>query len=210
MSKRKWEKWWEGHAPEDFLRGGDAEFLTLRHTMFKMVADIAREVGGSVLDVGCATCVPYPYFKERGMEYTGLDLTEKFLDHAKILYPEINVCTGNIIDGIYPDNSFDTVICINTFVNFNPREYREILSQLIRISRKQVLIVFEKLPWYKPMTVKKGRHFYTVRYNHDDLVSQIESKGKVKNLRVIKIKDGERMRSEAIYQITIDPLQGET
>jgi len=173
--------------------------------MFEMMANIIHEVGGSVLDVGCATCVSYPYFKERGIKYTGLDLTEKFIDYARELYPEIDVCLGNIIDGIYPDSSFGTVICINTFVNFNPEERHEILNQLIRISRKQVLIVFEKEPWDKPMVIKKGKYFYTVRYNKEDLINQIKINGKVKDLEIIKIKDGKRIRSEVIYKIIINP-----
>lgn len=204
MSLRDWEKWWRDYAPQDFLRNGEAEFLTLRNAMFVMVADFALEVGGSVLDVGCATCVPYPYFKERCIEYTGLDITEKFISHAKLLYPEINVCLGNIVDGIYPDDSFDTVICINTFVNFNPEERHEIIKQLIRISRKQVLIVFEKEPWSKPMQIKKGEFFYTVRYNKYDLEKIIKTNNKVKDLKIIKIENGESIRSESIYIIRMN------
>jgi len=171
--------------------------------MFKLVADIVQEVGESVLDVGCASCVPYPHFKERGIKYTGLDLTKKFLDHAKEVHPEIEVCHGNIIDGIYPDGTFDAVICINTFVNFKPEEYHDILNQLIRIARKQVLIIFEKEPWDDPMAIKKGEHFYTIRYNREDLVTKIENNEKVKDLQIINIENGEIMRSETIYKISL-------
>lgn len=168
-----------------------------------MVADIVQEAGESVLDVGCASCVPYPYFKEKGIKYTGLDLTKKFLDHAKELYPEIDVCLGNIIDGIYQDCAFDAVICINTFVNFKPEEYHEILDQIIRIAGKQVLIIFEKEPWGNPMAIKEGEHFYTIRYNKEDLVNKIKNNEKVKDLEIINIEGGESMRSETIYKISL-------
>lgn len=194
---RDWEKWWRDHAPLDFLR------WEKRTPMFEMVAEIASEVGGSVLDVGCASCIPYPYFKKRGIKYTGLDLTKKFLDHAKELYPEINLHHGNIIDSPFPNCSFDTVLCINTFVNFNPDEYQEILNRIIRIAKKQVVIVFEKEPWIKPMQIKKGELFYTVRYNKDELMKTIKNNSKVKDLEIIILENGEYMRSEAIYLIKL-------
>ena len=185
MTVRQWEKWWEEHAPLDFLRSKS------RAWRFEIASQVAAEVGGSALDVGCASCAAYPYFKKVGVKYTGMDITQKFLDYARTLYPEVDVRRGNIVDPPFQDNSFDTVFCINTFVNFHPNEYHIALNNIIRLARKRVMLTFYKTPWNKPMSVRKGEYFYSIRYNKDDLMTKIKSNEKTEELLIRKIRGDE-------------------
>ncbi len=57
---------------------------------FKILAEIGDLRGKKILDVGCGFGDFYGYLKERGIEtdFTGYDVTPKFIDVAKKKYPE--------------------------------------------------------------------------------------------------------------------------
>ncbi len=69
----------------------------------------------TVLDVACGTCVNWECWKEMGIDckYTGFDLTQQFLDHARSLYGhEIGLEQGYAqeLKDKFAAESFDVVI----------------------------------------------------------------------------------------------------
>lgn len=154
MAQHKpWEDWWDKEAETDFLRWPGAENQPIRVRM----CNEAGKVGGSVLDVGCATCIDYPRLKRLGLKYTGIDVTSKFISRAKELYPEIDVRVANVLDLPFADDGFDVVYANNVVQHLKPNEYPRALKEMWRVARKLLL-------------VSTNRHFI---YSNGKLISRI-------------------------------------
>src|SRR5512133_764438 len=66
----------------------------------EMLRRFAQEVGDRrpVWDLCCGPGQTANYLKNLGMEISGLDLSEKILEQARTIHPEIRFCKGNILD----------------------------------------------------------------------------------------------------------------
>ena len=96
--------------------------------------------GAKVLDVGCASGGFFNIMRtlEPLIEYTGVDIAEPAIALARQKYPDGKF---EVIDGIdlpYDDNKFDIVHCTKVLVN-EPR-YKEILTEMYRVSKRFVII----------------------------------------------------------------------
>ena len=71
---------------------------------------ISREIGSNkkVIDVGCGTG-KFAQFLDKTCEYNGIDLNEKFVEHAK--NKGLNIKTGNLLDEKNYSLCDVTVIC---------------------------------------------------------------------------------------------------
>jgi len=60
----------------------------------------SREIGTRrpVWDFGCGTGQTAQYLRTLGIEISGLDLSEKILEHARTIHPEIHFRKGNILE----------------------------------------------------------------------------------------------------------------
>lgn len=134
--RRSWEDWWEREAEADFLRWPGAENQPRRVRM----CNEAAKVGGSVLEVGCATGIDYPRLKRLGLKYTGIDVTSKFISRAKELYPEIDVRVANVLDLPFADDSFDVVYANDVVQHLDPKEYPKALREMWRVAQKLLLV----------------------------------------------------------------------
>ena len=133
---RSWESWWERDGEVNFMRRPGAE----NHPIRVRMSEEAAKVGGSVLDVGCATGIDYPRLKRLGLKYTGVDVTNKFILRAKELYPEIDVRVANALDLPFSDGSFDVVFSNGMIQHLAPNEYPKALREMWRVARKLLLV----------------------------------------------------------------------
>lgn len=200
MSERRpWEEWWDETAPINFRRHNSA--MKKSHETNKEIVGAVAEVGGSVLDVGCATGITYEYIKPTGIEYVGVDFTEKFLVWARELNPEIDVRIGSAFDLPFPDGSFSTVFCKAVLEHQHPDDYPKIVREMARVAEKQVIIGFFMAPRGKTtilLTKKEG--LYANRYGKKEVVDLIESLDGFKSLRIIEDLGP---RKDAVYIVTL-------
>lgn len=197
--RRQWEEWWDAEAPVNFRRHDSA--MRKSHETNKVIAGAVAEVGGSVLDVGCATGITYEYIKPTGVKYTGVDFTKKFLVQAKKLNPEINVRFGSAFDIPFPNGSFSTVFCKAVLEHQHPDDYPKIIREMFRVAEKQVIIGFFMAPRGKTtilLTKKEG--LYANRYGKKEVVALIESLDGFKKLRIIEDLGPRR---DAVYIVTL-------
>lgn len=156
IRKRDWRDFHEEFHNTSFLRKIDRTKAPIR----LMIADEASKVGKSVLDVGCLSGIDYPIHLDKGLDYTGIDVAPKFLEHAKTLYPKINVRVGDILSIPYPDMSFDTVYCKDVLELMPPEQWKIAINELWRVSRRLMMIAFCEPPWDDPtnhFTIKRGK-----------------------------------------------------
>ena len=168
MKKTTWDK----RSP-DFLRKENQ--LRMDEPVRQMIADKVADSCSSVLDVGCASCISYPYFKEAKVKYTGIDFTEQFIDRAKELYPRIKAIKMDATKMLFSDNSFDAVYCKAVIEHIPPYDLRMVLGEMCRVARKLVLIAFFLAPTNEQTDYRwhhKGA--WINRYFKEDLLEILE------------------------------------
>lgn len=163
------ESAWEKTKSKDFLR----EERQINHPIRKMIRDNAA--GKSVGDFGCASCIDYPMWVNAHYDYTGIDFTEKFLEHAKSLHPNIKLIKSDIINVNLPEKHFDTSYCKDIFEHQPPDKYREVLREMWRLTNKALMVAFYIAPTDKPTRYElvKGIH-YKNHYNKQEIINAFQ------------------------------------
>jgi len=102
----------------------------------------------SVLDVGCGEGFTLARLQKEkiGKEWQGIEPDETARELGKKLYPKVDIKTGDIYSLPYKSNSFDLVMATEVLEHLeNPKKaYRE----LLRVSKKYVLISVPNEPWF--------------------------------------------------------------
>ncbi len=136
------EKWWElSDAPlvdHMFMRGIDPHDQPIRCR----IRDEAVANGTSVLDVGCATGIDYPLYREAGLRYVGVDFTYKLLLGALKHTPDVTVVQGDGKKLPFKNESFDSVYSKDMLVHLPPDAYKKVLEEMWRVTRKVLMIGF--------------------------------------------------------------------
>ena len=136
------EKWWElSDAPlvdHMFMRGIDPHEQPIR----VRIRDETKANGNSVLDVGCATCIDYPLYREAGLQYVGVDLTYKLLAGALKHTPDVPVVQGDGKKLPFQNESFASVYSKDMLVHLPPDAYKKVLEEMWRVTRKVLMIGF--------------------------------------------------------------------
>jgi len=102
----------------------------------EMLLRFAKEVGDRkpVWDFGCGPGQTTKFLKDLGVEISGLDLSEKILEQAKAIHPEIHFRKGNILDLEFEKDSIAAVVAFYAIVHFTREQvglaFREIFSVL--------------------------------------------------------------------------------
>jgi len=198
---RSTDRYW-GTLPTDFLR---EKYLKDPNPQYHEISEIISKIGGSALDVGCASCIMYLLLIKRGISYFGVDITKKFLDHAKKIYPNIKVRQGSILDLPFSVRSFDTVFCKSLMLHLNPEDMPKAIAEMMRVASRYAIIGFRRAPG---MTLMKqirykdqGGCFY-VTYRREDVEKAIKSNSRFKSLELLPSKPY-RGTAGAIYIIEL-------
>jgi ubiquinone/menaquinone biosynthesis C-methylase UbiE len=126
---------------------------------------------GALLEIGCGEGLFLARVgaQEPGLALSGIDNNEQRVRQAaQRLGPACAVTRGDAARLVFPDGSFDTVVCVNVLFNLDsPETVRSVLSEMARVCRRDgtVIIDFRNgrnpllrlkyacAPWYDP-TVK--------------------------------------------------------
>lgn len=180
MSKRMWERWWEhgtsGDFPRRYVKKWKGEEIQWSNSPVRKIIQQEGLEGESVLDVGCATCIDYEYFKDTGVHYVGVDLTERYLTAARSLYPGIDVRQGNVTQGLpFSDKSFDMVYLKSVIEHLHPDEWRKAVGEIWRVARLKILLAFFIPPRDEEATyVYREEGFWNNRLDRRELLRHLE------------------------------------
>ena len=98
--------------------------------------------GDKVLDLGCGNGRYLPLFRENGVEYFGMDFSEKLIELAKNKYPEANFITGDALTLPFPENFFNKVYGIAILHHIPSEEFRlRFLKEIKRILKPGGLLI---------------------------------------------------------------------
>ena len=95
----------------------------------------SQEVGDRrpVWDCGCGPGQTTKYLKDLGIEISGLDLSEKILEQARTIHPEINFKKGNILELGFENESIDGVVAFYAIVHFTKEQVGIAFREAFRV-----------------------------------------------------------------------------
>ncbi len=161
----------------------------------------------SVLDIPSGLCTDFFGFKKDriDIEYFAMDITEKLVEQAK--KRGINCTQGNIQKISLTDNYVDVCYCRHILEHLD--YYEKAINELIRVAKKEVLIVFFIKPTDKKDVIDFTYGHHNNCYNKEKFENFI-----LQNKKVEKIEWQEVNQFESIIHIYIkhekDPAYSKT
>jgi len=108
-----------------------------------VLAELEKENFNDLLDCGCGTAPMLTLLKEKypDKHYAGIDLTPKMIEVAKAKnMPEVELLVGDCENPPYPDNSFDVLICCQSFHHYpNPQHFFDSAYRILRPNGRLIL-----------------------------------------------------------------------
>lgn len=183
--------------------------------------------GDRVLDLGCGNGRYYELFKNKEIDYIGIDNSERLISIAQRKYPMISFQVADALKLPFPDNCFDKICSMAVLHHIPSKEFRsEFLKEAKRVLKKDGILIFTVWKFHQLKEIyslikysilkligKSKLDFKDImkhwgketdRYYHwfskKELVALVKKAGfKVKKIGVIKNK---RRNRQNIYLIT--------
>jgi ubiquinone/menaquinone biosynthesis C-methylase UbiE len=95
-----------------------------------------------VWDLGCGPGQTTKFLKNLGIEISGLDLSEKNLEQARIIHPEIHFQKGNILDLEFKNNSIAGVAAFYAIVHFTEKQVETAFREVFRVLQPGGIFLF--------------------------------------------------------------------
>jgi SAM-dependent methyltransferase len=95
----------------------------------------AQEIGGRrpVWDFGCGPGQTTQYLTNMGIDISGLDLSERLLERARMIHPEIRFRKGNILDLEFENGSIAGAVVFYAIVHFSEEQVRRACREVFRV-----------------------------------------------------------------------------
>ena len=108
-----------------------------------ILEELEKEPFKDLLDAGCGPAPMISLLSEKypDRKYTGLDLTPAMIEQAKQKnIPNTTFVVGDCENFPFPDNSFDAIICANSFHHYpNPQAFFDSIKRCLRPNGKLIL-----------------------------------------------------------------------
>ena len=95
----------------------------------------SQEIGDRrpVWDFGCGPGQTTKYLKNLGVEISGLDLSEKILEQARTIHPEIHFQKGNILELEFENGSIAGAVAFYAIVHFTEEQVGIACREVFRV-----------------------------------------------------------------------------
>ncbi|MEK7559254.1 MAG: class I SAM-dependent methyltransferase [Patescibacteria group bacterium] len=112
----------------------------------------------TVLDVGCGEGFTLNRLSEEGIgkKLEGVDFQEKAIEIGKKLHPDLTLKQGDIYKLEYKNNSFDLVMATEVLEHL--KDPLKGLKELIRVSRKYILLSVPNEPFFMGANFLRGKN----------------------------------------------------
>ena len=125
----------------------------------RTVIDTIKPLGvKSILDVGCGEGFTLSQLKKETsfQKLEGVDAVKESITVGKKLHPDLPLKLGDIYDLDYKDNSFDILLCTEVLEHL--AKPADALKELIRVSKKYVLVTVPNEPWFTISRILRGKN----------------------------------------------------
>lgn len=146
----------------------------------------------SILDAGCGEgfTLNKLYQNKIGQKLEGIEFSKDAVEIGRKLHPHLSLREGDIYKLPFKDNSFDLVL--STEVLEHLKEPEKALKEIIRVSRKYILLSVPNEPFFMLSNFLRGKNI--TRWGNDiEHINYWTSQGfekfvKKENVRIIKVK----------------------
>lgn len=109
-----------------------------------MLCKFSKEIGNRrpVWDFGCGPGNTTRYLKNLGVEISGLDLSEKILEEARIIHPEIRFRRGNILKLKFKNETIAGVVAFYAIVHFTEEQVCRAFREVFRVLQPGGIFLF--------------------------------------------------------------------
>lgn len=108
--------------------------------------------GDKLLDAGCGYGAASSYLPGDGVKYVGVDFSPEMIEVARLAYPDRDFRVGDLRRLEFSRRYFDFALCrsIRKMVvdEMGAAEWKAIERELLRVSRRIIIIEYEDLPRY--------------------------------------------------------------
>lgn len=113
----------------------------------------------TILDVGCGEGFTLANLAKNkiGKSCVGVEQSKDTITVAGKLHPGIKIKQGSVYNLPFKDGSFDLVICTEVLEHLESPE--KALSELVRVSKKHVVVSVPSEPWFMLTNFVRGRYF---------------------------------------------------
>ncbi len=139
------ERHGDTHLGVDWPNAEDAE------TRYRVMLDVIRRPASDpvrLLDFGCGTSHFYEYLQREGIrdiEYSGLDISERFVDLSRVKFPDVEYYCADILDDDVELPRFDYVVMNGVFTERIDLTFDEMLAYFKRVVRRVFALVDDGL-----------------------------------------------------------------
>lgn len=191
------EEWWQFTLGNTVTYDLFADWLgDYRALSRQRVYQHVKEKGySSLLDVPCGLCIDFKGLKQAHVpvDYYGVDITQKLVDRAQ--KRKLKVWQGSIENLPCEAAQFDMSYARHILEHLD--YYEKAISELIRVARKEVLIVFFMKPSEKPDFIDlgylDGHAVYHNLYNKEKLEKYVLNHTKVTHIEWEEVSDNENI-----------------
>ena len=105
--------------------------------------------GDRILDLGCGNGRYYETVKGKGVDYVGVDNSERLIKLAQKKHPGVKFQTADALNLPFPDNHFDKVYSIAVLHHMPSREFRsQFLKEAKRVLKQEGLLILTVWKFY--------------------------------------------------------------
>ncbi|RLC40085.1 MAG: hypothetical protein DRH33_01040 [Candidatus Nealsonbacteria bacterium] len=98
--------------------------------------------GDKVLDLGCGNGRFFEILKDKGVDYIGVDFSERLIEIAKKRYPQVKFQVADALNLPFPNNFFDKVYTIAVLHHIPSKEFRQrFLEEAKRVLKPGGLLI---------------------------------------------------------------------
>lgn len=100
----------------------------------ELLVRFSKEIGGRrpVWEFGCGPGHTTKYLNDLGVEVSGMDLSGKMLEQARMQYPGLQFRKGNILELDFKDCSIAAVLAFYAIVHFKEEQVRAAFGEVFR------------------------------------------------------------------------------
>lgn len=95
-----------------------------------------------VWDLGCGPGQTTKYLHRLGISISGLDLSEKILEQARINHPELHFQQGNILKLDFNSSSIPGIVAFYSIVHFTKEQVNKALHEFFRVLQPEGVLLF--------------------------------------------------------------------
>ncbi len=157
--------------------------------------------GAKVLDVGCGSCRDIEYFKEEGLEVTGIDNSDEMITEAKKEGYEIKKMDVRKLT--FKKDTFDGIWCMATLADIPKEDNKKVIEQFYKVLKEKGIIFIATKQGQGERIEQKERYENAPRFYAYYTQQELEELLKTNRFMILKsttIKDNKNSWVEALAQ----------